>query len=420
MQISHFSPRRTLALLAVLCSFSVLSSARAQKWVYLSEVPDYTWYAGCFGTACGNLAGFWDRHGVPDFYTGPTAGGVAPLDTCGANIGIRSMSATKAGFDGRPADQPGHIDDYWSYYGIDPSNCGRRDGFSYESPVPDPFTTSSRPEHEPDCTGDFIGLSQKKWTNLNNECSGNIDAFSFVFWDKTGARRPNHYTTNDGTYIPDIGSGMKEWARYRGYDADVFTQLASFNAERTTTNGFSFADVKAEINAGFPVLLFLQPTAEFSRSVGGVANVNPEIHGILIYGYAENVPEIGANQAVIVRTSWGSGDNIFEEWSLHTWLGLFYSSPFAPRGVIGFHPKPKIKSISLGNDAITLVWEGPSARLYDALAQTSTNVSHYAVQRATQLTPPNWKNVGAVTDAHTMTVAAAGTAGAFYRVVLVP
>ena len=383
-------------------------------------MPDYTWYAGCFGTACGNLAGFWDRHGFPDFYTGPTAGGLAPLDTCGPHIGIRSMSASKAGFDGRPADQPGHIDDYWSYYSID-SSCGRQDGFSYESPALDPFSTFGRAEHSPDCIADFIGLSQKKWTNLNNECSGNIDAFSFVFWDKTGNRRPNFYTTNSGTYIPDIGSGMKEWARYRGYDADVFTQLASFNGERTTTNGFTYEDVKAEINAGFPVLLFLQPVAEFSRTVGGVANVNPEIHGILIYGYIENVPEIGVNQAVLVRTSWASGDNVFEEWSLHTWLGLFYSSTFAPRGVIGFHPKPKIRSVSRDADSITLTWDGPSAELYDALAHTtSTNVNRYAVQRATQLTPPNWKYVGTTNTTRSVTLPYTSSASTYYRVVLVP
>ena len=69
--------------------------------VQLTDVPDYNWFAGCFGTASGNVAGYWDRHGFPDFYTGPTAGGVAPLSNCGTNIGIRSMWATKAGLDGR-------------------------------------------------------------------------------------------------------------------------------------------------------------------------------------------------------------------------------------------------------------------------------------------------------------------------------
>src|SRR5438552_8094616 len=81
--------------------------------ICLTEVPDYTWYAGCFSTTSGNCMGYWDRHGLPDFYTGPTAGGVAPLDNYGTNNGIFSMCASAAGLDGRPSDKPGHIDDYW-------------------------------------------------------------------------------------------------------------------------------------------------------------------------------------------------------------------------------------------------------------------------------------------------------------------
>src|SRR6185503_15811571 len=49
-----------------------MSRASADSNVYLLDVPDYQWYAGCFGTACGKLAGYWDRHGMSDFYTGPT------------------------------------------------------------------------------------------------------------------------------------------------------------------------------------------------------------------------------------------------------------------------------------------------------------------------------------------------------------
>src|ERR1043165_4967729 len=75
--------------------------AVATENVLLTGVPDYTWYAGCFGTASGNLMGYWDRHGFPDFYTGPTGGGVAPMNTIGSNVGIRSLWASKAGMDGR-------------------------------------------------------------------------------------------------------------------------------------------------------------------------------------------------------------------------------------------------------------------------------------------------------------------------------
>src|SRR5262245_21380791 len=103
-------PRLALAAIVAFCSIGAL--AQAQSYVYIDDVPDYTWYAGCFGTASGNLMGFWDRNGFPDFYTGPTGGGLAPLETFSTgNKGIRSMWASKAGVDGRPANQYGHIDD---------------------------------------------------------------------------------------------------------------------------------------------------------------------------------------------------------------------------------------------------------------------------------------------------------------------
>src|SRR5690349_3576575 len=101
-------------LLSLVAHAAALAGFAAEN-VMITDVPDYDWYAGCWGTAAGNLMGYWDRHGLPDFYTGPTGGGLAPLNTVGANEGIRSMWASKAGFDGRPNDQPGHTDDYWEY-----------------------------------------------------------------------------------------------------------------------------------------------------------------------------------------------------------------------------------------------------------------------------------------------------------------
>lgn len=173
--------------------------------------------------------GYWDRHGFPDFYTGPTAGGVAPLNNCGTNLGIRSLWASKAGFAGRPANQPGHIDDYWAGDTI-AGSCGGSDSMSYESTASDRYSLSNRTGHVADCIGDFIGLSQKRWTNLNKECDGNIDAFSFVFWETNGTKRVNFVPPPQGTNAGrDIPSGLRAWARYRGYDADVFSQLVSFN-----------------------------------------------------------------------------------------------------------------------------------------------------------------------------------------------
>src|SRR6266513_340502 len=101
------------SLLFVFCLACSIQQLRADVDVYLLDVPDYDSYGGSLGTACGNLIGFWDRHGLPNFYTGPTANGLAPLTSVGANAGIHSLWASRAGMDGRPADKPGHIDDYW-------------------------------------------------------------------------------------------------------------------------------------------------------------------------------------------------------------------------------------------------------------------------------------------------------------------
>lgn len=170
--------------------------AFADEFVHIVDVPDYTWHAGCFGSASGNLMGFWDRNGFPNFYTGPTAGGVAPLNSYGDNIGIRALWTSRAGFDGRPDDKPGHAEDYWEIL----------DG-SFESTAMDPYVTEGRAEHEADCIADFIGASQNKWADLNGECSGNIDGHAFNFWDRDGGRRVN-FTPPDlaGKAVRDIQS----------------------------------------------------------------------------------------------------------------------------------------------------------------------------------------------------------------------
>jgi hypothetical protein len=397
---------RICAAAALLCFQSV--SLRADTDVYLLETPDYSWFAGCFGTACGNLMGYWDRHGLHGFYTGPTAGGIAPLDDFGTNNGIRSMWANRAGFDGRPADQPGHIDDYWSFYTSDGS-------FSYQSTEPDPFVTAGRSEHAPDCIGDFIGLSQRKWTNMNGECDGNIDAYSFVYWDTNGNRRVNYTQVEPpGVPQPDIQSGLRAWTKFRGFDADVFTQLADFNPHTPAGKGFTFEDVKAEINAGYPLLVFLQDYNQFSRPLPGMSRANPEIHGVLIYGYQE-FPEFGLNY-VRMRTSWASGNEYFRAWTADPWFPLGVN--LAVRGVIGYRPKPKVSRIERSGDDVTVTWQGPTSQVYDALAQTTTSVHRYQVEKSDRISGGRWTPVGSVTTDLTITFTNEGGGSAFFRVKL--
>jgi len=387
------------ACLAIVCAGHCLfsSPAGAGTNVYLTDVPDYDWWRGCFGTASGNLMGYWDRHGFPNLYTGPTAGGVAPLESFGPHAGIRSMWASAAGFDGRPANQPGHDDDYW---------------IDYESTVPDPFLTAGRPEHPPDCIGDFIGLNQNKWTNLDGECDGNVDGFSFVYWDKSGNRRIN-FTPGPEAGLParDIQSGLKAWTEYRGYSGEVFTQLTDFNPETPPGKGFTFEDLKAEIDAGYPVLLFLQPPNEKSRPIGPMTRANPHIHGMLAYGYVISDSD---QRYVRYRTSWASGDK-----SLHQWNADGWEADLPVRGVIGYHPRPQIVNITHSQSSVTIAWHGPAAQLYDAVNDTNIALDSYVVEKATSLDFKDAAPVSADIAGQSVTITNCCDASTFFRIRLV-
>ena len=388
----------------VLAGLLFPAPGRAQD-VQILGLPDYNWYAGCFGTACGNLMGYWDRTGLPGFYTGPTGGGLAPLNNCGSNIGIRSMWASKAGLDGRPSNRPGHLYDYWAAYTIDLLRCGRNDSFSYESTASDPYVVAGRAEHAADCIADFIGLSQRKFSNMNGECDGNIDAFSFVYWQSNGSRRVNF------TNAVDIQSGLKAWARWRGYDADVFAQLTEFNPHVPPGTGFTFEDLKAEIDAGYPLLLFLQNSNQTYRSIGSMPRANPEIHGVLAYGYEEDVT-FGV-KFVYIRTSWGSGDGVYQSWDAGPWLGIT-NPELHVRGVIGFHPRPRIRTVSRSGGNLTVTWDGPTSQLSTLAGPRSPH--SYQLERSPTLQPPNFTIVGPKTTARTMTVSDQGGTMGFFRV----
>ena len=389
-------PRAWLIAVALAAGLLAPSSSRADRDVQLTGVPNYDWQVGCFGTASGNLMGYWDRHGFPDFYTGSTGDGLAPLDSTSIYSGIRSLWASQAGFDGRPTDKPGHVDDYY---------------VAYESANSDPYL-GNRTEHLPDCIGDFIGLSQNKWTNMNNECDGNIDGYSFVFWDTNGNQRVNFIPPPQGTNaVRDIPSGLRAWTRYRGGDAEVFSQLVDFSPNCPPGQGFTFANLKAEIDAGYPVLVFLQPYTEFSRSIGLMPKANPQIHGMLVYGY---LAYPGAFTNVYCRTSWGDSPQPYD-WSATTWTGTL-----SVRGVIGYHPKPKVRSVCLNGPNVTVTWDGPASQLYDVVMGTTTALHYYQLERSRTLNPADFQPVGSPTTDLTITLPECCVDAAYFRVQLLP
>jgi len=132
-------------------------TAPTESAVMLSNMPGYDWSFGCSATAAAMIAGFYDNNGYPNSYTGPTNGGVAPMNnsswgTVTINGEVRSLcpiSATRQGLDGRATR--GHVDDYWIAYG---------------NSSDDPYITNGWTEHtHGDCSGDFMGTNQSSKGN---------------------------------------------------------------------------------------------------------------------------------------------------------------------------------------------------------------------------------------------------------------
>ena len=214
--------------------------------VILSDVPTSEWTYGCTATSAGMLFGYYDRTGYPNMYTGPTNGGVCPLTDLGQGVpgdgrypisGSCYIIATENGLDG--INSSSHVDDYW---------------ISYGSAGPDPWQ-GNWPEHTWGlCTADFLGTNQWKWDySSDGEIDSNIDGGTTI------------WTYNDGSKLYDFdpGSayglpvtsccrGMRLFAESRGYTVDTnYNQLT----DNQNSNGFTFAEFQAEINAGRPVLV---------------------------------------------------------------------------------------------------------------------------------------------------------------------
>jgi hypothetical protein len=266
-------------------------------------------------------------------------------------------------------------------------------------------------------------MNQNRWKNLNGECDGNLDGWTFVYWDATGSRRVNYTpSTAAGKPAIDLQSGLRSWTKWRGYDATVFTQLAEVNPDTPAGKGFTFEDLKAEIDAGYPVLLFMQSYPEKSREVSKplyMARANPEIHGMLAYGYRYGHEEDGGTLWVHLRTSWATGDIDYYPWDGSGWLD-WTGWYMPPRGAISYHPLPRIMEVKRANGQITLRWHGPASELYDAENDTLTLLHNYVVEMATSLTAGGFTPVAPPTTEHELTVPERSGQTFFLRVKLLP
>jgi hypothetical protein len=214
-------------------------------------VPAYDWVFGCSAVSGTMIAAYFDRNGLPDIYTGPTGGGVMPLDnsvwgswTDGARETYPNnpLTATHNGVDGRTIR--GSIDDYW---------------VSYLSNSADPYVGQWAEHAWGEAIGDYMKTSQSAY--------GNVDgSTSFYNWTSSGTPLTcadmvtYDIDTVDGTY------GRKQFYEARGYEVgDCFNQKTDNN-----NGGFTFASYKAKIDAGYPVFLNLE-----GHSIVGVGYADP-------------------------------------------------------------------------------------------------------------------------------------------------
>jgi hypothetical protein len=214
-------------------------------------VPTYDWVFGCSAVSASMIGAYYDRNGLPNIYTGPTDGGVMPMnnsvwptwfDSIGESYPGNPLTASRNGSDGRTIK--GSIDDYWVSYG---------------SSAADPYITSGWTEHTwGSAIGDYM------WTSQSDH--GNTDGAT-TFWGYGDATKLTCASLQAWGY-PDGTLGRKLFYEARGYSipgTECYNQKID-----TIPGGFSFAQYKAKIDAGYPVFLNLA-----GHSVVGVAYSDP-------------------------------------------------------------------------------------------------------------------------------------------------
>jgi len=200
--------------------------------------PAFNWVFGCSSVSAAMIAGYYDRNGWPNMYTGPTDGGVMPLNNSSwptwsdgydtyPNL---PLAASHQGVDGRTSR--GSIDDYW---------------IQYDSGANDPYITGGWTQHTwSDAIGDYMKTSQSAYSNTDGSTT-------FYTWTSSSSQLTcddmvAYDITVDGTY------GRKLFYQARGY---TVTDCYNQKTDNAVTGGFSFSQFKAEIDAGRPVMINL-------------------------------------------------------------------------------------------------------------------------------------------------------------------
>ncbi len=271
-----------------LAAKSLISSVQKTGDVKLSGVPAFKWSYGAATTAGAMIAGYYDRAGFANIYTGPTNGGCMPLTNASWGASDKDvggnecpLSATRQGVDGRAIR--GHVDDYYVTEGTS---------------GPDPYSLGHWTEHAlGECTGDYMKSS--KWFPGSSTLWGadiNQDGHAAFLFDVSGGPVTASYLEgNGGYYLLDAGYGLKLFFESRGY-----TVSTMYN-QYINPDGFTYDQYKAEIDAGRPVMLHLS--------------------GHVVVGIGYNA---STTNEIIFHDSWDYSDHTME------WGGVYYNEAADP------------------------------------------------------------------------------------------
>jgi hypothetical protein len=258
--------------------------------VSLPNFPSFDWVFGCGAVAGAMIATYYDRNGYPNIYTGPTNGGLMPLtdtswgtwtdgnsDTWVSN----PLVASQIGVDDRTIR--GSIENYWVSEG---------------SSADDPYLKNGWTQHTwGTAIGDYMKTSQSAY--------GNADGESQIFYYLSSSKYHCNDMTVDNREI-DMTYGMKEFYEARGYGVNTcFNQ----QTDNVIDGGFTLAEFQAEIDSGYPVIIFLDG------------------HFVVGYGYD--------GSTIYIRDTWDSDPN--NTYTM-TWGGSY--SNMAMRAVSVIHLKP--------------------------------------------------------------------------------
>lgn len=206
--------------------------------------PDYAWWYGCAPTSAGMMMGYYDRKGYGGlYYDNLVPGGAAEPTTFPAtNVRDKLVKNVIA--------SQGHVTDFYS---------GGTGVSGDDKPAP---------YHKFNSLADFMGTSQDAY--------GMANGWTSFWYDPNGTRLyvKNIYASGPTFYNSDGMYGMWEYMNYAGYgsgnaatDTNFFTQLIS-----TGGLGFTFADYKAEIDAGRVVMLLVTGHAMFGYGYDDTGN----------------------------------------------------------------------------------------------------------------------------------------------------